>query len=389
MKISYKNYIIILLVLIINVNVCFARGNNSGIEVDEPVANTDGNINTSEGIIYDAGNYNYNPINNGIAGFKQDEYDKVNNYEINFDTLDLRIKYFSPNYDENKKNIVNNDIVNNGLRGKDTTNITSNGLDNTNGTLILSMEDLVDTIKIEILNFLSAKNKYDVLVGQKDLYERLHKTAEENLINGLITSLEYNNVDLEVANVNQQLENAKNNMITYRENVAKYLGYKLSEEDKLIFVEPDVDIEKISNVDYETDLNKMFMADSNYIRAITAGDEGSNGSSKLPGSTGNVIYQKKVQAAHDTVEANFERIFANLLNKYRLYVNNLTYLAKIASLRETENESKYNSNLIGESEYLRNKIQILTDRGNEDDSKYELLKAMISYDNSTTLRYID
>ena len=374
---------------ILCVDVCFARGNSNGVEVDEPVSQADSKFNVSEGIIYSEGNYTYDPLHSGIAGFNQDEYDKVNNYEINFDTLELRIKYFSPNYSESKTTVVNNDIVSSGLRGRDTTNITSNGLDEYSSTLILSMEDLVDTIKVEILNYLSARNRYNVLNGQKDLYEKLYKTAEENLRSGFITSLEYNNIDLEFTNVKQQLENARINMINYKDSVAKYLGYNLYDVDKLIFIEPEADIEKATNINYDNDLNKMFITDSNYIRTIASGDEGSNGSSKLPGSTGEEIYHKKVQAAHDNVEANFERAFANLVNKCRLYVNNLKYLTRMANLRETENESKYSSSLISESDYLRNKIQILTDRGNVNDSKYELLKAQIAYDNNIILRYID
>ena len=385
---NYKK-IILILMCILCVDVCFARGNSNGVEVDEPVSQADSKINVSEGIIYSEGNYTYDPLHSGIAGFNQDEYDKVNNYEINFDTLELRIKYFSPNYSESKTTVVNNDIVSSGLRGRDTTNITSNGLDEYNSTLILSMEDLVDAIKVEILNYLSVRNRYNVLNGQKDLYEKLYKTAEENLRSGLITSLEYNNIDLEFTNVKQQLENARINMINYKDSVAKYLGYNLSDVDKLIFIEPEADIEKATNINYDNDLNKMFITDSNYIRAIASGDEGSNGSSKLPGSTGEEIYHKKVQAARDNVEANFERAFANLVNKCRLYVNNLKYLTRMANLRETENESKYSSSLISESDYLRNKIQILTDRGNVNDSKYELLKAQIAYDNNIILRYID
>ena len=385
-----NKFIIILIVIsILNIDIHFAGRRNNGTEVDEPVSQEDSKFNVSEGIIYSESNYIYNPINNGIPGFKQEEYDKVNNYVINFDTLDLRVKYFSPNYNRDKTNVINNDILSSGLRGKDTTNITSNGLDEYNSTLILSRENLVNTIKVEILNYLSAKNKYDILNEQSVFYEEMYKLAEENLKNGLITSLEYNSIDLEFTNAKQQLENSRINMINFKENIAKYLGYNIYDEDRFIFIEPEVNIEKVANIDYNSDLQKMYMTDSSYINAIVAGDEGSNGSSKLPGSTGYVIYQKKVQAAHDNVEVNYESTFANLVNKCRLYVNNLKYLVEIANLKESENENKYGSSLISEIDYLRNKIQILTDRGNVNDSKYELLKAQILYDDKINLRYID
>jgi len=45
---------------------------------------------------------------------------------------------------------------------------------------------------------------------------------------------------------------------------------------------------------------------------LVAGDDGSNASSKLPGSTGLDIYNRKVQMAKNTVEINFEKTFAIL-----------------------------------------------------------------------------
>lgn len=364
-------------------NILCAR-NKGNKEVAEPISD-ENKMNKSEGIIYAPGNTRYNPINTLPAGFNKEEYDKVDNFNIDFETLDLRIKYFSPNYNSAKTNVINNDIINSGMRGIDTTNITSNTLDFNNSTLILKNESLIKTIKNEILNYLSAKDIYERAVKQNELYEKLLMVEMQNFKVGLSTALTYNNANLASDNAKQQMQSAKINMDNYKTNVAKYLGYKLSDIEKLVFIEPNVDIEKITNINYDEDLNKMLTSDSNYITTLIAGDEGSNGSKKLPASTGADIYNRKVRMAKDTVEINFERVFANLINKCRLYVSNISYLSKIANLREADNNSKYNSGLISESEYLRNNIQIIKDRGDVSDSKYELLKAYNDYYYDTLL----
>lgn len=364
-------------------NILYAR-NKGNKEVAEPISD-ENKMNKSESIIYAPGNTRYNPINTMPAGFDKEEYDKVDNFNIDFETLDLRIKYFSPNYNSAKTDVINNDIINSGMRGIDTTNITSNTLDFNNSTLILKNESLTKTIKNEILNYLSAKDIYERAVKQNELYEKLLMVEMQNFKVGLSTALTYNNANLASDNAKQQMQSAKINMDNYKTNVAKYLGYKLSDIEKLVFIEPNVDIEKITNINYDEDLNKMLTSDSNYIAALIAGDEGSNGSSKLPASTGADIYNRKVRMAKDTVEINFERVFANLINKCRLYVSNITYLSKIANIREADNNSKYNSGLISEAEYLRNNIQIIKDRGDVSDSKYELLKAYNDYYYDTLL----
>ena len=376
---------LLLIVTLACANICNARGRNKGNkEVEEPVANEQ-RVNHSNGIVIAGGSTRYNPINTTPAGFVQEEYDRVNNYTIDFDTLELRIKYFSPNYNNERVDVINTGVINSGMRGKDTTNITSNTLDTNNSDLVLKMESLVKTIKVEILNYLSANDKYNRLKEQNELYKRLCVLEEQRLRSGLSTALSYNNANLESTNALQQCEAARNDMLLHKNNVAKYLGYELSDVDKLIFIEPEVDIEKISSINYDEDLNKMMISDNNYVRTLVSGDEGSNGSSKLPGSTGQDIYNRKMQMAKDNVEINFERVFANLINKCRLYVSNLSYLSKIANIKEADNNSKYKSQLISEIDYIRNNIDVIKDRAEVANSKYELLKAYNDYYYDTLL----
>ena len=381
----FKTIYLLFVMVCMCTNISFARSRGRGSkEVEEPVS-SEQKTNKSEAIVYAGGFERYNPINTKPAGFVQEEYDKVNNFNIDFNTLELRIKYFSPNYINAKTDVINNNIVNSGMRGQDATNVTSKTLDTNNSSLILKKDSLIKTIKNEILNYLAANDKYIRFKEQNELYKRLCALEEQNLKNGLSTALSYNNANLEASNAMQQLDAAKNDMQKYKNSVAKYLGYNLSDVDKLNFVEPSVDIEKIASLNYDEELNKMLISDSNYIKTLVSGDEGSNGSTKLPGSTGQDIYYRKVQMAKDNVEINFEKVFANLINKCRLYVSNIMYLNKIANLKESDNKSKYKSELISEIEYIRNNIDVLKDRADVANSKYDLLKAYNEYYYSTLL----
>ena len=368
---------------VVCINICHAKKKTSE-EVQEPISHEQ-SIHKSDATIYAGTNSLYSPINTERPGFVQEEYDKVNNYNVDFDTLELRIKYFSPNYSDAKTDVINTGIMNNGMRGKDTTNTTSDTLDSNNGTLVLKMESLVKVIKNEVVSYLAARDRYIRLKEQSELYKKMLSLEEQSVRAGLSTALNYNNASLESENARQQLLASETEMNRLKSSVAKYLGYNISDVDKLNFIEPEIDITKIASINYEEDLNKMMISDSNYIRTLIKGDEGSNGSTKLPGSTGEDIYNRKLQMAKDTVEIDFEKSFANLINKCRLYVNNLSYLSKIANLREAENNSKYQSKLISEIDYIRNNINVIRDRADVASSKYELLKAYNDYYYDTLL----
>ena len=369
------------------VNLCFAKVKSSK-EVEAPVSDEQ-TTNKSEAIVYAGTNSRYSPINTEKPGFVQEEYDKVNNYNVDFNTLELRIKYFSPNYNNSRTDVINNNIMNSGMRGKDTTNITSDTLDTNNGTLIVKMNSLVKTIKAEVVNYLAARDKYLRLKEQNELYKRICELEGKSLREGLTTALSYNNANLEAENARQQLLAAENEMNSLKNNVVKYLGYNLSDAEKLNFIEPEIDITKIASINYDEDLQKMLMSNSNYISAITKGDEGSNGSSKLPGSTGEDIYNRKMRMAKDNAEISFENEFATLINKCRLYVSNISYLSRIANLKEADNNSKYQSKLISEIDYIRNNISVIKDRADVASSKYELLKAYNTYYYDTLLYHME
>ena len=99
MKYYIKKSIIMFLVTCFVVsNFSYAKNKNpyEG-EVEEPAANP--NVHHSENTIIDESSYDvYNPINPVKVGVNQEEYNKVDNFNIDLNTLGLRIKYFSPTY---------------------------------------------------------------------------------------------------------------------------------------------------------------------------------------------------------------------------------------------------------------------------------------------------
>ena len=157
---------------VVCINICHAKKKTSE-EVQEPISHEQ-SIHKSDATIYAGTNSLYSPINTERPGFVQEEYDKVNNYNVDFDTLELRIKYFSPNYSDAKTDVINTGIMNNGMRGKDTTNTTSDTLDSNNGTLVLKMESLVKVIKNEVVSYLAARDRYIRLKEQSELYKKMY-----------------------------------------------------------------------------------------------------------------------------------------------------------------------------------------------------------------------
>lgn len=77
------------------------RNNPYEGEVDTPVAEAKSNY--SEGTLYSKDLYHeYNPLNPVKPGVNIDEYNSVDNYTIDLNTVESRIKYFSPTYNNIK-----------------------------------------------------------------------------------------------------------------------------------------------------------------------------------------------------------------------------------------------------------------------------------------------
>ena len=92
-----KLYIFILAFVVIVTTNSYAKVKVEHGEVKGPVAEEKNS--TSEGIIIQSNPYvERNPVSEELSGKSKEEYDAVNNYNIDLKTLSLRIKYFSPTY---------------------------------------------------------------------------------------------------------------------------------------------------------------------------------------------------------------------------------------------------------------------------------------------------
>lgn len=103
MKEYYKKIISVSIIFALSLQlVSYAKRNNpyEG-EVEAPLAEAKSNY--SEGTVYSKDLYHeYNPLNPVKPGIDVDEYNSVNNYVVDLKTLESRIKYFSPTYNNIK-----------------------------------------------------------------------------------------------------------------------------------------------------------------------------------------------------------------------------------------------------------------------------------------------
>ena len=105
-KTSRQLIILILILAFFSCKVLYAKNNQFAGEVDSPKP-TSSKINNSNSTIFSKNPYNeFSPINPYPADVNIDEYNHVNNYNIDFNTLESRVKYFSPTYKNIKQGAI-------------------------------------------------------------------------------------------------------------------------------------------------------------------------------------------------------------------------------------------------------------------------------------------
>ena len=148
----FKQFILFLIIVCILLsNSLYAKDNPFAGEVDAPSKSS--NVNNSKATIYSRNPYNeYTPINPIPVGIDMDEYSKVNNYNIDFNTLELRIKYFSPTYKNIKQSALSSYYMAYYIRGgNDKLQFNANEY---------SLE-LIDTYKSMYENYINQRNQLD------------------------------------------------------------------------------------------------------------------------------------------------------------------------------------------------------------------------------------
>ena len=456
-KYNIKKIIAMLLVMILALqSITFAKKNNpyEG-EVDEPVAETKSNI--SEGIIISTSPYEeYNPINPVRPGVIKEEYDAVDNYVIDLKTLESRIKYFSPTYNNIRsgaesmywvsfyarggndtlmydaksyteeiddlanlyKSTMNNYISERNkldtndanyaskyrelttqivtyrtmynvalatYRGTNQTigntkemlglnNILYNigNLDN-NTQIAFARRSVTKAITSVVLTYLQLDTYTKILEKQTDLYYDMYKLNSKNYGLGLATAID-------VSTSLDTYENAKNTFKTtastlnnVKEQIAINLGYSLSDVDKLVFVEPEVDFDYIESINLEDDKEKSCTSNSAY-QSIKMSDR----DKRLPQSTGEELFHKRIDYTSNLITAELENIYDNLQAKKLSYEASL-YLKQICDINDEANLRKFQNNLVSELEFKGLELQNLGNKLQVSVAKYDLISASLDY----------
>ena len=454
---KYKKIILLFLLFVLNIQIfTYAKKGIYHGEVDEPIGEPKSY--QSEGVVIAEDPYKeYNPLNPVKPGINVDEYNSVDNYNIDLNTIETRIKYFSPAYTSiksnaesmywmafyarggndtllynksqytneikelvddtkillysaiSKRNSLNpndpnyerdykslTDIIDKSYRplynatnsayntAKKTINKTKSALglsralynigtvDNSN-QVAFARREVTKNIKTLIMTYLQLLSYTDILEKQSKLYYDMYKLTLKNQDLGIATSYDvvesidrYENAKANYKKTNTTLKNVK-------EQIAINLGYKISDLDKLSFVEPEVDLNYILSINFEEDKERAYTSNSVYT-SISLNDK----DRKLPGSTGEDILQKRQVYASNKVINEFEDIYNNLQSKILAYEGSL-YLSQIAMINDGANKRKLSTNLISELEYKGLVIQNLGNILQVKTAKYDIINAANEY----------
>lgn len=445
------------LILLIN-NFSYAKRLNDNpfageVEKPEAVPKT----NKSEGILYHVDAYEaFSPINPVPVGVNKEEYDSVDNFNIDLNTLNTRIKYFSPVYKNVKAGAESSlwmafyatggniglvdgyksyngddvDAINeckdrlDNLKSelshldktapdypaqkaalealifaadlayrsaKDTYSIDNRIITATMGklghrkslsrianvdnmTAISSGRDsITNMLSNLILTYLKVDAQVEILSKQEKLYKDMYELSLKNYSLGNETSLSVSQNLNNYENVKTQLKALKATSKNLKSQIATNLGYKETDLDKLVFVEPEVDISYIENVNLDDDRDKAYNSNSAYT-SITL----SSKDKKYPGSTGETLYNKRREHTAEKIVIALEDLYNNMQSALLAYQSSY-YLSQICELTDKANEIKRESNLISDMQYDALTLQNLSNKLLVKIAKYDLITATNNY----------
>ena len=421
-------------------------------EVDTPVA--EAKTNYSEGTIYSENPYHeYNPLNPVKPGVNVDEYKSVDNYIVDLNTVESRIKYFSPTYTnikssaetsywmsfyarggnnvllydkdkylEDAKDMLNNaksaldaavkeknslkptderykeleDLIDNTLRPTyngilSSYNVSKLTIDRTRSALRLSRalynignvdnnnqiafarRTVTKAIKSLVMTYLQLSVYAEVLDKQSKLYYDMYMLKLKNQTLGLATAVDVEDSINAYETAKNDSKKMKTNLRNVKEQLALNLGYKISDIDKLEFIEPEVDMNYILSINFEDDKTRAYTSNSSY-KSINLNDK----DKKLPQSTGEDLLHKREEYTSKKIINEFEHIYSNLQAKMLSYEGSL-YLAEMVNINEQANLRKFQNNLISELEYKGLEIQNLANTLQVKTAKYDLINATNDY----------
>ena len=454
---KYKKIISLTLIMLITLcNFSYAKKNNpfEG-EVAAPEAQDKNNI--SEGIIISDDPYKaFSPLNPVKPGINKEEYDSVDNYVVDINTLDTRIKYFSPTYTNIKASAEssywmsfyarggNDTLVNNykyyteeiydltstykdtmnyythqrnlldkkdpdyankykeltvqietskvyyntAKKSYDVANATITGtksmlglnkvlynignIDN-NNKVAFARRSVAKAITSVVLTYLQLSDYTNILEKQTNLYYDMYLLKKKNYDLGLATANDVSTSLDTYERTKSTYKSTETTLKNVKEQVAINLGYKVSDMDELIFVEPEPDLAYLASIDFESDKTIAYTSHSSY-NDIKLSDK----DKKLPQSTGETLFHVRQDYMASTIIAEFESIHSNLISKKYAYDASL-YLKEICDINDEADKRKLENNLVSELEYKGLELQNLSNKLQVKVAKYNLINAINEY----------
>lgn len=224
------------------------------------------------------------------------------------------------------------------------------------------------------LSYLRLDYYSNILNKQVVLYENIYNLYKKNYELGLSTLLEVDQNKLNYQNAKQNLSTVMATKKNVKQLLSDNLGYKLTDTDKLIFVEPTVDIDYVNSIKPENDYSRAYYSNTTYESIRSAGES----NKRLPESTGRELYEKRLNDTKEKIITELDVIYSNLMSK-KISYESLSYQREMLRMNIAAADRKRNNDLVSQNEYLGLKIQNLATEMNIKTVEYDFVTEIYNY----------
>ena len=311
---------------------------------------------------------NSTSLRNTLNKSDKDYNDKYRELSIQIETYKAMYNAVSKTYFTTNATITNTKS----MLGLGNALYNIGNVDN-NNKVAFARRSVTKAISSVVLTYMQLNTYVDILEKQSNLYYDMYALKLKNYQLGLATSLDVSTSLDSYENARSTLNSTKTTLKNVKEQIAINLGYDLNDIDKLVFVEPEVDFDYISTIDFVEDKKRVFTSNSAY-NSIKLSDK----DKKYPQSTGEDIFNKRREYTANLIIAEFENIYENLKAQKLLFDSSM-YLNEICAITDEANKRKLETNLINELEYKGLEIQNIGNKLQVKVAKYNLINAINTY----------
>ena len=335
----------------------YARGGNQGFRQD--ASDAIGEINSMKTL-----------LSNSIVSLKT-KLATMNSTDPDYLTLSAQIEAYQKMY---QSAVISYATIKHTINALGLSKALYNvgNVDN-NNQVSFARRKVEKNITMAVLSYLQLEYYVNILEKQQKLYYDMYLLKQKNLNLGIATSIDV----LDSLNTYEKIKNdynsTKKTMRNVKEQICNYLGYNISDIDKLEFVEPDVDFDYINSINLEIDKQNACTSNSSY-KAIKLSDK----DKKLPQSTGEEILNKRQNYISEKVSASIDDLYTKIKATQMSYEASL-YLDEITKINDQMNKRKLESNLISDLEFCGLEIQNLANKLQVKVAKYNLISATNNY----------